>query len=180
MKADDSKVVRAGEEAHKMVNALVKDAVMSTGTRSAPDAVFITSMGALAANMAGAIALAKRPDWLIKATEHGPNEDNTTTEFFRRANAVLSTQEAVIYAALLGAYTMDHLDEDGNFRSSFGPPKLWRALQAWSRIFPDRRADDFLDSKLLEAARICGKDIESPFSDFLTKRVTHNSPDSLN
>lgn len=168
------------EQLHHAVDALAKASMMTAGPNAAA-AAHIGSMGTLASLMATAMIFAKRPAWVENITKDGPNDENSTPEMLAKMSSAITTPEAIIFAALLAAHVMDSYDEAGNLATSFGPSKLWMALQDWSKIFPDRRADDFIVPQLLSAARDAGRGITSPLDSLLAGRITHkNLPDTLN
>lgn len=169
----------AAEELHQAIDELTKVAIIKAGSNAAA-AAHIGSMGSLAGLMATALIFAKKPAWVEVMVGTSTPETCGDHNLLKAASQMV-TQEAVIFAALLAAFTMDDLNEEGNLSTSFGPPKLWQTLQAWSRIFPDRRADDFITPGLLGAARDAGRGIENPLDALLAGRITnHNSPDTLN
>jgi hypothetical protein len=170
-----------GAKTHHVVDKLVKTAMMeTTRTGGTPvDAIYVGVMAALACAMTTAAILAKKPDWITRMSD--TERENLNSSDLAKVAASLTNTETVTFAALCAAHTLEAFDEDGQVHTGFGPAELWQALQAWSKIFPDRLADNYLDPGMLEAARKAGQRINEPFDAFLAGRITNrNSPDSLN
>lgn len=181
MRQGNDPTLGIAEKTHQLVDGIVKTAMLETDRTGGgtPDVVYIGVMGGLACNMATAGILAKKPDWVMSMAD--TEKDNLDQRDMAKIAANLISTETVIFTALCTAYTLQTIEENGQVRTGFGPEELWQALQAWSKIFPDRLADNYLDSGMLAIARKAGKRISEPFDAFLAGRITHrNSPDSLN
>ncbi len=168
-------------ELHQLFEETTQRAMLHVdhhGNGNAGDTTYIGLMAALAPVMLTAGILAKTPDW---AKAKGKNPDDYTAEDVRKIAGEVVTPETVMFAALATAYVMQSFDHKGNLQAGFGAPTLWQALEAWTKIFPGLKADNYFDANMLQAARKAGTEVEQPFADFLQGRITHNnSPGSLN
>lgn len=172
MTHDEVKTI--ADQVHQTVDTLVKTAMMQT--RDIGGSCYIATQASLSANMCAALIVAKRPDWLSQKSE-----ENSTPDDLTRAASQMITSETLVFAALLGAYSMESLSPNGECRSTFGPPILWQALESWSKIFPDRLADHYFEPNMLSAARNAGRKITNPLDELLASRITNrNLPDTLN
>lgn len=173
MRKGNHTTLTIAEKTHVLVDNLVKIAMIESGrqVRNSANTVYVGAMGCLAAAMAIAPIIAKKPE----------GTDDLDIEACTKIIAAMTNHETVMFAALVSVYTMQDLSEEEQLHSAFSPSILWLALQAWSKIFPERLADNYFDPGMLNAARVAGKHVSEPLDVFLQDRITHrDSPGTLN
>lgn len=106
---------------------------------------------------------------IIANVERKERKEEISKEFAAAQHNKAMCPEVLIFAALHsaniladGRVTVDGDELETKIHTENGPEQLWQTLQMWEKIFPDKRAEDYLENNMVEAARNAGLAINAP------------------
>lgn len=165
-KRQRERVLEVGGELNQASTDMVQEAAMTLHRQvgcDLADTGYLGGMASLGSIMVTSMTFAKQPDDLREKFEREGQS----------AMAALISQEVMIFTALTAVYMQTNFNATtGALQTEFGPHIFYQALQAWEKLFPDKKADDYLNPRMLEAARKVPLKTDSVTSmdDFLAKR----------
>lgn len=155
-------------QCHETIISMVQAAIMASGGAgkdgprmrdgTGPQASYVGGMAALGALVPLAMIVGKMPDDVSK-----DEIDSMSLDDQRVLAHSLIMPETLTYAALMSARMQTTMNsQTGRVSIEFGPHVLWAALVDWEKVFPDKKAEDFLAPPMVQAARDFGANPKIP------------------
>lgn len=163
---DQSRIEEIGDQLHRGVGEMTQMAAIAAKREAGgniADAGYLGSIAALGAMMPTTITFANMP------------QRDLREEFERDGQKVVAkyiTPERLTFAALMAARVLTHFNaENGASTTEWGPHIFFEALSQWEKLYPDKKAEDYFNPRLIEAARAVKSDTKvASFDEFMAKR----------